>query len=281
LVCDLDPSAGDVEVDSGQIEQVLMNLAVNARDAMPQGGTLSIETRNVEADEAYAASHASMPPGAYVMLSVADTGCGMDEATQSRIFDPFFTTKSVGKSTGLGLATVYGIVKQSNGYIWVYSEPGVGTVFKIYFPRTTKAKQAPPVDSRPARQPKGGTRTILVVDDSPEVRGVVCRILEKQGYVVLEATRGSEAIELARAHAGGIDLIVSDVVMPETNAAALTEQVHTWCPNARVLFMSGYSDEVVMDYGVIRAGDSFLQKPFTIDDLLGKVNEVLDAGNSA
>jgi two-component system, cell cycle sensor histidine kinase and response regulator CckA len=265
---------GTVKVDRGQLEQVIMNLVVNARDAMPNGGTLSIETSTVDFDDDYAASHAPVVPGRYVMLAVSDTGCGMDEATQLRLFEPFFTTKEVGKGTGLGLSTCYGIVKQSGGYIWVYSEPGRGSVFKIYLPRVElKARRTP---SKVPRKELGGTETVLLVEDDSRVREAVARMLSARGYRPLVARDGAEATRLLEGSEKPIDLLLTDVVMPTWSGPELAEQLCRHHP-VKVLFMSGYTDHAVLRAGVLRPGHGFIQKPFSPDSLAKKLREVLDA----
>src|SRR5438445_797546 len=273
LTTTLAAALGAVKVDPGQLEQIIMNLAVNARDAMPRVGRLSIETANVEMDESYVHGHPLARPGHYVMLAVSDTGTGMDAATQARIFEPFFTTKEAGKGTGLGLATVYGIVRQSSGFIWVYSEPGHGTSFKIYLPRVDE-----PVSPAGAAAPQvvGGSETVLVVEDVAAVRAVTRQMLERQGYCVLEAANGATALSLARQHQSAIHLLVTDVVMPEVSGRELADQLVQLRPDMKVLFMSGYTDDAVVRHGILQEGIAYLQKPFTPDTLARKVRAVLD-----
>ncbi|HEX6070625.1 MAG TPA: ATP-binding protein [Longimicrobiaceae bacterium] len=268
------PDLGRVRADPGQIEQVILNLAVNARDAMPDGGTLLIETQNVELDSAYGRGHPQVAPGSYVLLAISDTGCGMDEATQAQIFEPFFTTKEVGRGTGLGLATAYGIVQQSGGTIWVYSEVGKGTSFKIYLPRVDAPQEAKTVV--PARPAEGGAETLLLVEDDPAVRALAMRLLERAGYTVIEASDGAEALRIAAAHAGVIDLLLTDAVMPRLGGRELAERLLDRRPGMAVLCMSGYTDDAVLRHGIINEGAAFLEKPFTPEGLLRKVRAVLD-----
>ena len=271
----LNPKLNSVLADAGQIEQVIMNLVVNARDAMPQGGDISIETTNAQLDPSYAQSHAEVTPGNYVMGAVTDSGCGMDEATRARIFEPFFTTKGQGKGTGLGLATVYGIVKQSEGHIWVYSEPGHGTTFKIYFPDVgTPSGQSDKDECR--RRQLRGNETILLVEDDASVRTLTRNVLEIYGYTVLEASEPSEAIQLSRAHAGPIDVLLTDVVMPQLNGQRLSEMLRSERPEMKVLFMSGYTDDAIVRQGVLQADVNFIQKPFVPIALTSKVRDVLE-----
>ena len=262
--------------DPNQIEQVIMNLAINARDAMPEGGTVTIETRNATLDDAYAAQHVSVIPGEYVMLAVTDTGCGMDEKTQSRIFEPFFTTKPAGRGTGLGLSTVYGIVKQTGGNIWLYSEPGKGTTFKIYLPAIAALPEdigkVVPAEALPRA---GGT--VLVVEDDEQLRRLTHRALANQGYTVLEADRGSTALDIARRHKGHIDLLLTDVIMPDTNGRKLAEMIRAARPGLRVLYMSGYPDGAIASHGMLEPGVAYLAKPFTTDAVTRRVREVLEA----
>jgi PAS domain S-box-containing protein len=271
----LAPGLAKVMADPGQLEQVVMNLAVNARDSMPKGGKLTIETVCVELDEAYASQHADVKPGPYVMLSVTDTGCGMDESTRARIFEPFFTTKRTGKGTGLGLATVYGIVQQSGGSIWVDSEPDKGTTFEVYFPRELSANETAgrtaPLTARVA-----GSETILAVEDEEAVRNLARRILSDVGYTVLAAANGTEAMLLCERHPGAVHLMLTDMVMPQMNGKDLAERLVKLYPTLRVLFMSGYTDDAIGDHGVLDPGTHFIAKPFNAVDLTHVVREVLD-----
>jgi two-component system cell cycle sensor histidine kinase/response regulator CckA len=276
LKTDLADNLGAARADPNQIEQVIMNLAINARDAMPDGGTVTIETGNVTLDDAYAAQHVSVIPGEYVMLAVSDTGCGMDEKTKSRIFEPFFTTKPAGRGTGLGLSTVYGIVKQTGGNIWLYSEPGKGTTFKIYLP----AIAALPEDIgkvAPAEAPRRGAGTVLVVEDDEQLRRLTHRALDAQGYTVLVADRGGTALDIARRHKGEIDLLLTDVIMPDTNGRKLAETIRAARPGMRVLYMSGYPDGAIASHGMLEPGVAYLAKPFTTEAITRKVREVLEA----
>ena len=276
----LAPDLWPVKVDPGQIEQVLMNLAVNARDAMPQGGQLTIETANVVHDEEYAREHVSVKPGFYVLLAVSDTGMGMDKETQSHLFEPFFTTKEKGKGSGLGLSTAYGIVKQSGGNIWAYSEPGRGTTFKIYMPRVEKStKRYRPKTSATTVAPRG-TETILLVEDEDSVRSMVSKVLQSKGYTVLEASHGQEALKISEGHQGQIHLMVTDVVMPQMSGRELAEKLAPFRPEMGVLYMSGYPDKAIIHHGVLEAGTAFLQKPFTLNALEWKVREVLDTSGT-
>src|SRR5437660_3763211 len=271
----LDPDLGSVKADVGQLEQVLMNLAVNARDAMPTGGKLTIETANVEHDPDYARDQEAAAVRRFAMLAVSDTGCGMDEATKARILQPFFTTKEPGKGTGLGLATVYGIVKQAGGLIWVYSEPGQGTSFKIYLPEVDATAERTTAVAG-ARAPRG-TETVLLVEDAAAVRAVTKQVLERQGYVVLEAPDGEAALRLAQQHRGPIHLLLTDVVMPRVSGRELAERLTQVRPDMRVLYASGYTDDSVVRHGILELGTAYLQKPFSPESLARKVRDVLDA----
>ena len=243
---------------------------------MPNGGQLTIETENIELDDSYAQLHSMIKPGPYVMLAVSDTGCGMDPATQARIFEPFFTTKEPGKGTGLGLATVYGVVKQSDGYIWVYSEPGQGTTFKIYLPLAADVVESPKQQAA-APAPVRGSETILLVEDEESVRNLVADFLRTTGHTVLEASEGEEAIRVASAKTHKIDLLISDVVMPKMSGRELWNDLRKRLPTLKVLFISGYTDDSVVRHGVIDGDVAFLQKPFTMRALAAKIREVLDA----
>jgi len=269
---------GYVVADPGQLEQILVNLVVNARDAMPQGGRISIETKNVDLDENYTSEHAPVVAGRYVMLAVTDTGVGMNADTKEHAFDPFFTTKDPGKGTGLGLATVYGIVKQSGGYVWIYSEPGQGTALKLYFPEVSAAAAfgAGPEYQPTMKAPNRGSETILLVEDEAAVRGLACRILERQGYRVIPAQHGRDAMEIATKEAGQIDLVLTDVVMPGMNGRGLVERLSGIRPAIKSLYMSGYTDDDIIRRGFIEPSKSFLQKPFTSEALLQTVRKVLD-----
>ncbi len=269
------PDLGRVKADPGQIEQVMMNLAVNARDAMPQGGRITIETANVDLEGNYSNQRLVVTPGAYAMLAVSDTGIGMSPEIQSRIFEPFFTTKEQGKGTGLGLATVYGIVKQSGGYIWVYSEPGKGTTFKIYLPRVQEvAPLAKKVEGNV--RATAGSETILVVEDNEAVRRFVREILEAKGYTLLEAGGSEEALKLAESHPEPIHLFLTDVVMPRMNGPELAAHLAPLHPEVKVLYMSGYTDNAVVHHGILESGTHFLQKPFNPETLARSIREVLD-----
>ena len=275
LVTLLAEDLGRVKTDPGQIEQVILNLAVNARDAMPSGGKLTIETANVELDGAYARRHVAVTPGRYVMLAVSDTGVGMTPEVRDRVFEPFFTTKEEGKGTGLGLSTVYGIVKQSEGNIWIYSEPGHGTTFKIYFPQVEELLEEVKEKVVGEELPRG-SETVLVVEDEQEVRKLAVRVLKRQGYKVLEASQGDDALRLCEEHNRPIQLMVTDVVMPGMDGRELTNRLMLLHPEIRVLYMSGYTDNTIVHHGVLERGINYIQKPFTVGALAGKVREVLD-----
>jgi len=276
LITALAPELHKVKVDPASIEQVLVNLAVNSRDAMGEGGQLTIETANVELDAIYAETHATVIPGSYVMLAVGDTGPGIDAATKARIFEPFFTTKEQGKGSGLGLATVYGIVKQSGGYIWVYSEVGHGTVFKVYFPVAETPASLQRGKEGDAELRKQGWETVLLVEDEDAVRALAREVLRRHGYVVLEARHGVDALRLAERHTDDIQLMITDVVMPHMSGRELAERLCSARPTMKVLFMSGYTDHAVMNRA-LTPGSSFLQKPFTPETFARKVRQVLDA----
>jgi CheY-like chemotaxis protein len=275
LVTLLAEDLGRVKTDPGQMEQVVMNLAVNARDAMPSGGRLTIETANVELDEAYARAHISVPPGRYVMLAVSDTGVGMTQEVKERAFDPFFTTKEKGKGTGLGLSTVYGIVKQSGGNIWVYSELGKGTTFKIYLQRVDEPLEELREKMVGEELPRG-KETVLVVEDEEKVRKLIVEILGRQGYRVLEASHGDEALLIHEKQDGPIHLILVDVVMPGMSGSKLAKRLASLRPETKILYMSGYTDNAIVHHGVLARGVNYIQKPFTMDGLTRKVREVLD-----
>lgn len=266
---------GLVRADESQMEQVILNLVVNARDAMPQGGRLTIETGRVDVDDAFVEHHFGIRPGPHVLLTVSDTGEGMDEDTLEHIFEPFFTTKAKGKGTGLGLATVYGIVQQSSGNIWVYSEPGQGTTFKIYLPQVDRAGHRPGRESR-QRDGNQGSETILVVEDENTVRLVTVSHLRKAGYDVLEARDGEEAIRVAAEHGEPIALVLTDVVMPRMNGPEVLRRLRERFPGIKAVYMSGHADDALAHHGVIEEGLAFLEKPFTRDELTQRVREILD-----
>jgi PAS domain S-box-containing protein len=271
-----EPNLSRIRADRGQVDQILMNLAVNARDAMPQGGKLVIQTANAELDETNLSQHAYAKPGRYVMLSVSDTGCGMDKETQARIFEPFFTTKGEGVGTGLGLSTVYGVVKQSGGYIWVYSEPGKGARFKIYFPLVEAA--ADPVAQPETSEIPRGSETILLVEDDDSMRDLTRTCLLSAGYTVLDVQNGADAIHAASHHAGPLELLLTDVVMPGINGRQLAESLSTLKPELHILYMSGYTADLVAQHGILDPHVVLLEKPFTKEALLRKVRKVLDGG---
>jgi CheY-like chemotaxis protein len=267
---------GSVKADPGQIEQVMMNLALNARDAMPHGGKLTLETSNEQLDANYARNHQPVEPGPYVMLAVSDTGHGMTPETQARIFEPFYTTKEVGKGTGLGLSMVYGIVKQSGGHIWVYSEPDRGTTLKIYLPRVDQPSETTGAEHRPGSI-KRGTETILLVEDDSQLRQLSSSVLAHCGYKMLVAATPEEGLEIFKAHHRDIRLLITDVVMPRMNGRQLAEQIMQISSDVRVLYISGYTNNAIVHYGVLDAGLWFLPKPFTLSALMAKVREVLDS----
>jgi two-component system, cell cycle sensor histidine kinase and response regulator CckA len=264
-----------IRADSGQIEQVMMNLAVNARDAMPRGGKLTIETADVTLGPEYTSEHFDVAPGNYVLLAVSDTGVGMNSATRERIFEPFFTTKDQGKGTGLGLSTVYGIVSQSGGHIFVYSEPGIGTTFKVYMPQVDATTESG-IMQRP-QLAVGGGETVMVVEDEQGVRDLVKHILARGGYSVLTAKSAEEAVQACAEKDGEIALLLTDVVLAKGSGREVAEKLSAMRPKMRVLFMSGYTDDAIVRHGVLDANTAFLQKPFTPDRLLSKVREVLDS----
>ena len=268
---------GRIKADPVQIEQILMNLVANARDAMPKGGRLVIETANLRLNDAYLQEHSIVPPGDYVLLTVGDSGMGIAPEHMAHIFEPFYTTKEEGKGTGLGLATVYGIVKQNGGFIWVYSEPGMGTTFKIYFPRARQAKLVPPPSPALEGCPRG-CETLLLAEDEAAVRQFTREFLSMNGYVVLEAKNGSEALALANSYKGTIDLMIADVVMPQMGGARLAAELASDRPNMRVLFVSGYAETTFQRHGAIDVTTRFLQKPFSLKTLARKIREVLDEG---
>jgi len=275
LATHLDPVLASVQADPGHIEQVIMNLVVNARDAMPNGGKVTVETVNVVLEEDYARSHSAVVPGRYVQLAISDTGEGMTDEIQRRIFEPFFTTKEMGKGTGLGLSIVYGIVKQNGGDIWVYSQPGLGTTFKIYLPAVVAGRfeeAGKPVVSALER----GRETVLLVEDEVSVRKLVRTLLNKQGYTILESKDVHDAIRLTRDRPERIDLLLTDVVMPDLSGPELAAQLMTIHPEMKVLYMSGYADNAIVRHGVLPADAPFVQKPFTPESLNSKVREVLD-----
>ena len=273
LVFELKAESGNIKADPNQIIQAIVNLAVNARDAMPTGGRIVVETANVHLDESYVRTHLGVQPGDFVMIAMTDTGHGMDAATRQRIFEPFFTTKEQGKGTGLGLATVYGMVKQAGGDIWVYSEVGTGTAFKLYFPRvheTLSELTAAQIDHRTS-----GGETVLVVEDENAVRDLTVRMLKQLGYVVLAAASGSEAVAISNAYADRIALLVTDVVMPQMSGRQVADALLTARPDIKVLYLSGYTESTVIHHGVIDGAVDFLPKPFSREALGGKVREIL------
>ncbi len=270
------PDLWAVEVDPGQLEQVILNLAVNARDAMPRGGKITLETTNVTLDAEYAGDHPEVAPGDYVRLAVSDTGCGMTEEVRARIFEPFFTTKDAGEGTGLGLATCYGIVRQARGHIWVYSEPGRGTTFKVYLPRSYAVPAPPPAERAEGRKP-GGHELVLLVEDEPSVRTLAARALGRAGYRVVEAGNGVEALQKVGSLERPLDLLVTDVVMPQMGGKELAARLTERQPGLRILYVSGYTENAIVHHGVLDKGIVFLQKPFMPDALLERVRQILDA----
>ena len=275
VVMDLDPTAGCVTADPGQVEQVILNMVVNARDAMPEGGSLTLETRHVDVDATYARQQIDLAPGAYEVLSISDTGVGMDAATLARVFEPFFSTKPVGKGTGLGLATAYGIIKQSGGHVIVSSKLGSGTTFRIYLPRTESSGSAPIVVEE-VTAARGGTEVVLLAEDDGILRALARDILATEGYTVLDSQNVEDALRIAERQDGTIHLLLTDVVMPHMNGRALADAVKGFRPDVKVLYMSGYTDDVIVHHGVLEPGIALLQKPFTPAGLARKVREVLD-----
>jgi PAS domain S-box-containing protein len=281
LACIAQPGLGRVKADSGQIEQIIMNLAVNARDAMPQGGMLTIETKDVDFDEAGAQLHEDTVAGSYVMLAISDNGIGMDVETKARIFDPFFTTKEIGRGTGLGLSTVYGIVKQSAGFISVYSELEKGTTFEIYFPRIKEGSRESAAEDGGAREKPRGTETVLLVEDEPAVRTLACRVLRRQGYQVLEAADGLEALRMAEEFSGEIQLVLTDVIMPRMSGSELVSRLMAVRPGIKAVYTSGYTDDGIVRNGTLNPNVAFLQKPYTTGALTRKVRDAIHASSQA
>jgi CheY-like chemotaxis protein len=274
IVAHFDPGLGSVVADPSQMNQVLMNMAINARDAMPDGGRIIIETSNTDLDESYAAQHAGVAAGPYVLLSITDTGVGMTQDVAQHIFEPFFTTKDTGVGTGLGLSTVYGIVKQAGGWIWVYSEPGKGSTFKVYLPRTGGAPKPLPAPVSAAETLRG-TETVLVVEDQPEVRRLTLAVLRSRGYRLLEAANGSEALSLCEGYSGPIHLLITDVVMPGMAGRELATRLSALRPSLKTLYTSGYTANAIAHEGVLDPGVAYLPKPFSPAQLAAKVREVL------
>jgi nitrogen-specific signal transduction histidine kinase/ActR/RegA family two-component response regulator len=276
LISDYAPDPWQVEADPGQMEQVIMNLSVNARDAMPKGGKLTIEIANVELDEGYFRDHGvEDETGPYVMLAVTDSGIGMDKETRARIFEPFFTTKEMSHGTGLGLSTVYGIVKQNKGHLWVYSEEGKGTTLKVYLPKADKGVEGVEEEQSPARSFRG-SETILVAEDDEMLRDMAREMLEGYGYRIITAENGREAMKIADSHDGPIHLLLTDVVMPGMDGRELADQLQKKLPEIKVLYMSGYTANAIAHHGVLEENVEFIQKPFTQEGLAGKVREVMD-----
>jgi two-component system cell cycle sensor histidine kinase/response regulator CckA len=276
----LDPNLGRIKVDPGQIEQIIMNLAVNARDAMPQGGKLTIETKNICLGDEYSAQHIGVNLSSSVMLAVSDTGVGMDPVTQARIFEPFFTTKELGKGTGLGLSTVYGIVKQSGGNIWTDSKLGVGTTFKTYFPRTGEGAREY-TRCTASGEALHGTETILLAEDEQLVLRLACEVLRMYDYEVLEATNGDAALLICERFTEPIHLLITDVIMPGMNGHELSDRLRHLRPEMKALYMSGYTDNAIVHHEVLAEGANFIQKPFSADSLARRVREILDAPSEA
>jgi CheY-like chemotaxis protein len=274
LVMSLGTDTGNIKADPNHIEQAIVNLAVNSRDAMPLGGQITIETGNVQIDETYVKTHMGVTPGEYVMIAVSDTGHGMDSATRQNIFEPFFTTKQRGKGTGLGLATVYGVVKQSGGDIWVYSEPGKGTTFKLYFPRVAEAV-SPGVTEDLEQLRREAGETVMLVEDETQVRDLEARILTQLGYTVLAAANGEEAMDVSRAYTGEISLLVTDVVMPNMSGKQVADALLSSRPGLRVLYLSGYTENTVVNHGVLDSNVDFLSRPFSREALARKIREIL------
>jgi len=275
MITRTEENVGKVKADPAQIEQVIMNLVVNARDAMPHGGRILLETSNVDLDSNYAEEHVTVKPGRYVMLAVSDGGVGMSQDTIAHIFEPFYTTKASGSGTGLGLSTVYGIVKQSGGYIWVYSEPGHGSTFKVYLPRVDGVLEPTPTPQLPSLQSQRGTETILLVEDEEAVRELIRTVLTEHGYTVIAARDPKHAIDIAFSDKREIQMLLTDVVMPGMSGRELATNVTIRRPGIRVLFMSGYTDNVITTGGMLEKGIAFLQKPFSPTTLARKVREVL------
>jgi len=275
LVLQLRADIGQVKADQGQIEQVIMNLVINARDALPQGGKLIVETVNTTLDEAFTRKHPGSRAGRYVMISVTDSGTGMTLETLAHLFEPFFTTKDRGKGTGLGLATVYGVVKQSGGYIWVNSELGKGSCFKVYLPEIDEPVSAP-VRTAPMGESFRGTETVLLVEDADALRKLAFTLLEQNGYQVLAAASGLEALKMLEGKPHRIDLLLTDVIMPGINGRALAERLAPLQPGLKVLYMSGYTNSAIADHGILDPGTKLLHKPFSEEELIQKVRDVLD-----
>jgi len=280
LVTKLDPAVGPIRADRAQVEQAILNLALNSHDAMPQGGRLLVETRNVGLDDRYAAMHAPVKPGPYVMLAVSDTGVGMEQEVLSQVFEPFFTTKEKGMGTGLGLSTVYGTVKQNGGFIWAYSEPDRGSTFKIYLPRLRDEEKPAGTPEPHTPERLEGTETVLLVEDQDSLREMAVEVLKRKGYQVLEARNAGEALLICEQHTGLVHLMLTDVVMPRMGGRDLYERLRPWHPEMKVLYMSGYTDDAAIQQGLIDAGSEFLEKPFSPELLALKLRQVLDAAKT-